>query len=259
MIPSIDMVNHSSKSNSYYEPGSHESVHLLLRPGTKLEAGTEVTISYGSSKHPAEMLFSYGFIDEELNSRGLTLPIEPFLGDPLGKAKVAAFLGPPVVRLYCGITGIQYNSPFLYLLCLNEEDGLEFGMFQENDGSTSSLRTFWQSIDVSDATDTFELLIEDHPLRDIFKLRAVSLLENRLQEQLYRLNGSEDDIAALAEVVDLDVVRQKNAILLREDERAVLVDALYGIDLQVRLDLCFLLREGCIDADQALEKRIAGK
>lgn len=238
MIPSLDMVNHSSKANSYYEPGSHDSVNLLLRPGMKLAAGMEVTISYGSSKSSAEMLFSYGFIDEEITKRGLTLTIETSLGDPLGKAKAAAFLGPPVVRLFSGSTGIEWDSPFLYLLCLNEEDGLEFRLLQENDGSTSLLRTFWQGVDISGSTDTLKSLIENHSLRDIFELRAVYLLESRLQKQFQRLNGSEDDIAALAEVVDLDVVRQQHAILLREDEKAILLDAFHGINLQVRLDLC---------------------
>ena len=59
LVPGLDMANHSSQANTFYEPNSKNGVALVLRPGVKLEAGAEVTISYGSSKSDAEMLFSY--------------------------------------------------------------------------------------------------------------------------------------------------------------------------------------------------------
>jgi len=59
MVPCLDMANHSSVPNAYYEETSDNSVALLLRPDVKVEVGAEITISYGTSKTPAEMLFSY--------------------------------------------------------------------------------------------------------------------------------------------------------------------------------------------------------
>src|SRR6266536_4701242 len=85
MIPCVDMVNHSSKPNSYYELAPDSGISLLLRPGVKLDVGSEVSISYGTSKTQAEMLFSYGFIDEDSTANGLVLSLEPFPDDPLGK------------------------------------------------------------------------------------------------------------------------------------------------------------------------------
>ncbi len=83
MVPCIDMVNHSHQANAYYEQTSNESASLLLRPDIELDTGSEITISYGASKTDAEMLFSYGFIDEESTIEGLTLALEPFPDDPV--------------------------------------------------------------------------------------------------------------------------------------------------------------------------------
>jgi hypothetical protein len=233
MIPCVDMVNHSSVPNSYYEPAPNGGVNLLLRPGVKLEAGDEVTISYGTSKSAAEMLFSYGFIDEGGITRSLALTLEPFLEDPLGKAKASAFLGPRVVRLFAEEDRIHWEGPFLYLMCLNEEDGLDFKVLQQTDGSMSSLRTFWQDTDVTDVTNTFESLIKDHALKDVFELRAVALLQDRIQQQLERLRGSEDDVKSLADIANLVPERQNSAIQLRKNETTILQEALVTVELQV--------------------------
>lgn len=78
---------------------------LLLHPGIGLGRDSEITISYGFSKSAAEMLFSYGFIDKGSVTSSLTLNLEPFPDDPLGRAKFAAFLGPPVV-----CTALEYSE-----------------------------------------------------------------------------------------------------------------------------------------------------
>lgn len=198
MVPCLDMANHSSTPNAYYEQNSNDSVALLLRPDVELSLTSEITISYGELKSEAEMLFSYGFIDESSTPKALVLPLEPFPDDPLGKAKLAAFAGKPVVRISVNQDYVEWECPFLYLMCLNEEDGLDFKVLQETDGSRSQLRVFWQESDVTDTTDTFESLIGGHSLKDIFKLRAVALLHDRIRQQLERLYGSEETLQSLA-------------------------------------------------------------
>jgi hypothetical protein len=193
------MANHSSEPNAYYEQSSKDGVTLLLRPNVELDVSSEVAISYGDAKSEAEMLFSYGFIDERSTTRSLVLPIQPFPDDPLGKAKLAAFVGQPIVRISANQDLIEWECPFVHLMCLNEEDGLEFKVLLQNDGSRSHLRVFWQGSDVTDVTDTFEFLIESHALRDVFKLRAVALLHERIREQLEQLYESEETVQSLAE------------------------------------------------------------
>lgn len=229
------MVNHSSEPTAYYEKTSHDGVALLLRPDMDLELGSEVTITYGTSKSEAEMLFSYGFIDEKSSIQSLVLTLEPFPDDPLGKAKVAAFAKMPAVQITMKDGGIVWDSPFLYLMCLNEEDGLTFGVLQETDGSHSQLKAFWQGSDVTAATDTFEALIYDHPLKDVFKLRVVALLHDRVREQLESLYESEAVLKTpqIQEVTNPG--RLRSALQLRQNETMILEKAFAAIDAQVSL------------------------
>jgi hypothetical protein len=64
MAPVLDMANHSHSQTAYYDEDDEDNVVLLSRPGMEISIGDEVTISYGE-KSPAEMIFSYGFIDRE--------------------------------------------------------------------------------------------------------------------------------------------------------------------------------------------------
>ncbi|TVY31195.1 SET domain-containing protein [Lachnellula hyalina] len=232
MVPCLDMANHSSVPNAYYEQTSNDSVALLLRPDFELSLTSEITISYGESKSEAEMLFSYGFIDESSTSKALVLPLEPFPDDPLGKAKLAAFAGKPVVRISADQDSVAWEGPFLYLMCLNEEDGLDFKVLQETDGSRSQLRVFWQESDVTDITDTFECLIGDHSLKDVFKLRAVALLHDRIRQQLGLLYASEETVQSLADLEHISPDFLKNAIKLRTSETELLQRAFAFVDMQ---------------------------
>lgn len=235
MLPCIDMVNHSSEPNAYYEEMSSKGVALLLRPDMQLPSGSEVTISYGTSKTEAEMLFSYGFIDEKSATQGMTLILEPFPNDPLGKAKVAAFSGAPTIRIFDKEDGFHWESPFSYFLCLNEEDGLDFKVLQQTDGSRSQLKVFWHGADVTDATENFEALIKGQDLRDVFQLRVVALLQARIQEQLQRLYESEDTVESLPSMTAVVAEHQTNAMKLRKNETAILEKVYEALDTEVSL------------------------
>ena len=233
MVPGIDMVNHSSEPNAYYEQNTNSTVTLLLRPDVNLNSGSEITISYGLSKSTAEMLFSYGFIDEQSAMKGMVLTLEPFPDDPLGKAKLTSFDGPPVVRVTEEGGDIKWESPFLYLMCLNEEDGLEFRVLQQTDGSRSHLRMFWQGSDVTEKSTTFEVHINHHELKEVFKLRAIAILQDRIRKQLEYLYESDDtaQTQTIMSMVALD--RQNVALQLRITETAILEAAFASVDAQV--------------------------
>ncbi|RDL39212.1 uncharacterized protein BP5553_03552 [Venustampulla echinocandica] len=233
MVPCLDMANHSSEPNSYYEQGSSNNVLLLLRPDVTLDDSSEITISYGDAKSEAEMLFSYGFIDESsVKARGLVLPLDTFPEDPLGKAKVSAFIGQPKIHISADQDNIQWDSPFLYLMCLNEEDGLQFKVLQQTDGSRSSLRVFWQGSDVTDVTDTFETLINIHEFQDVFKLRVVSSLQSRIGQQLERLAEGDEMVQSLASMVQITPDVQRHALQLRASEKSILQKAYATVDMQ---------------------------
>lgn len=222
MIPCVDMVNHSLQANAYYEEIHNNGVALLLAPNLQLDAGSEVTISYGSSKTEAEMLFNYGFLDQESTVRGLMLNLEPFPDDPLGKAKASAFVGPPLIHLSLEEGILKWESPFVFLMCLNEEDGLEFRVLQQTDGSRSRLQVFWQGSDVTDSTNNFETLTNGHALKEVFRLRAVALLQDRIRQQLDRLYESEEVMESFAVTALAAEPRRLNATQLRQSETGLL-------------------------------------
>ena len=231
MVPCLDMANHAASANAYYEQNSDNSVTLLLRPDIVLDTAAEITISYGTTKTAAEMLFSYGFVDEQSDANAIVLPLEPFEDDPLGKAKLAAFNGRPIARISFVDEEFEWESPFLYLMCLNEEDGLDFKVLQQNDGSRSQLRVFWQDADVTEQTSTFEALVSQHELADVFKLRVVALLHDRIRQQLERLYESDDAVQSLASM--LSERCQGAALQLRKAEAKVLEEAFSALDLEV--------------------------
>ncbi|KAK0613407.1 hypothetical protein B0T14DRAFT_437583 [Immersiella caudata] len=183
MVPCIDMVNHAQNPTAYYDENSKNEVTLLLRPGITVSEGQEVTISYGKAKSAAEMLFSYGFIDKDSTAETLVLPLEPLEDDPLGRAKLVAFGEAP--KLHVGRVGgsVVWQSPFVHLMCINEEDGLDFRVLQDTQG-VRQLRVFWQDGDVTDRTTEFESLVQNHALGAVFRLRAVTVVQERLQSQL---------------------------------------------------------------------------
>jgi hypothetical protein len=259
MVPVLDLANHSSDATAFYEENiKTDEVELLLRPGARVNAGEQVTISYGEGKSGAEMLFSYGFIDPARSTDAVTLPLAPLDDDPLGRAKAHIFgrAGTAELGRTSGSGGgcgdgddsPSWRSPFAWLACLNEEDGLEFRVLQDTGGGRE-LRVFWQDDDVTDRVDAFEELVRDHPLSDIFALRVVMVLEDRVSSQLARLRdeGDNDDHhVASPEGTSSDrkppVVRPAcvdAAAMLKEQEAKVIEEALRALEEQVSLSVSF--------------------
>lgn len=228
MAPCIDMVNHSNEPNSYYESTLEGGIALLLRPHVELEPNSEITITYGETKSHAEMLYSYGFIDQESKILSLTIFLQPLDDDPLGKAKLATYPGPPTLQLYCEDGRFEWKCSFVYFMCLNEEDGLEFKVLQQNDGYQSCLQVFWQNLDVTDKTDDFKLLIADHPLLKVFELRVVTILHQQVEQQIKRLNHG-DEIIEQLKTGNLFPRHKMYATQLRESERYILEQSLESL------------------------------
>lgn len=187
MVPCLDLVNHSSPATAYFDESANGEVVLLLREGIKVTKHDEVTIDYGHDKPAAEMLFSYGFIDSKAPANSIVLPVEPMADDPLAKAKLFAFRSPPTLKITDSDTGVpQWDAPFVYLMCINNEDGLDFQVLQETDGS-HHLRMFWQETDITEQVCEIETLVKEHELCQIFCLRVVTVVIEMVQQQLEAL------------------------------------------------------------------------
>ncbi|KAH8811687.1 hypothetical protein F5884DRAFT_285271 [Xylogone sp. PMI_703] len=223
MVPCLDMANHAGAPNAYYDydPNSGHGVQLLLRGGMDVQAGEEITISYDISKSNAEMVFSYGFIDMSSEKDQLALSLASLLDDPFSNAKAAVFQGPPVLNISRENGVLTWKSPFLYFYAVNEEDGLQLRVMQEHDGTRSRLLVFWQESDVTDATDTFETLIQGHPLQEVFHARVLALVQRVLQEQLQRLYGFEE-LHLWDDNSSIPIDRKRCALQLRQREGSLL-------------------------------------
>ncbi|KAF5615491.1 SET domain protein [Fusarium sp. NRRL 52700] len=234
MVPVLDMANHAHSQTAYYDEDDDHNIVLLSRPGMEMSIGDEVNISYGE-KSPAEMIFNYGFIDTESTVEELTLPLESLADDPLGKAKLHIFRGLPALKLSRSDGEISWQCPFVYLMCLNEEDGIEFRVLQGTNGDRE-LRLFWQEEDATARANDCEDLIKNHPLCQIFRLRAVSVLHEVVTHHLMQLSSeiSHDELEPLRRAGQIRDGRLQLAQKLRETEASVLESAAIALDEQVR-------------------------
>ncbi|KAL1626039.1 hypothetical protein SLS56_007013 [Neofusicoccum ribis] len=203
MVPCIDMANHASgdATVALYEADSDGNAALLLREGKEVKKDDEITITYGDKKGVCEMLFSYGFIEDNMTSaRELFLDLEIPNDDPLKRAKLHVNTSAPGFRVFdsddadatAGST--SWQSDFIWLVIVNEEDGLEFEVAQTTDGGRE-LRVYWNG-SVLEEPDKLKDVLKAHPMWDVYRLRAVSLIQDRVETQLRLLYGTEDEVKA---------------------------------------------------------------
>lgn len=194
MVPCIDLANHASQSSpqATYELGVDGSVVLQSKGGQIIE-GEEICISYGDDKSACEMLFSYGFLEFNMYT-----PVVVFLDldipedDPLRMVKKTENKETPGFRIVVERDDLNWEGDYVWWSCVNEEDGLDFRVAQEV-GGARQLETVWhgQQVDPSGLRS----LLEKDPKWKIFQLRAVVMLEERVQLQLNHLEGSEATFA----------------------------------------------------------------
>ncbi|KAF2154679.1 SET domain-containing protein [Myriangium duriaei CBS 260.36] len=197
MAPCIDMANHASgdATSAIYEVDSNGDAVLLLRDSKSLAKNDEITITYGDAKGACEMLFSYGFLENTQDeAHTLFLDLHMMDGDPLAKPKAAVAMTAPGVKITGGESGLSWESDFIWMICINEEDGLEFMIQRTVDGS-EELRAFFKEEELTSAADLKAKLALE-PLWDVFQLRAVSILQDRIATQLTQLYGSDEEVEA---------------------------------------------------------------
>ncbi|GAB7353736.1 hypothetical protein MBLNU459_g4133t1 [Dothideomycetes sp. NU459] len=192
------MANHSSGDSTVaiYETDQDGNALLLLRDGGRVEQDGEITITYGDKKGACEMLFSYGFIEEGLGSaRELFLDLSIPEDDPLGRAKAAVADCAPGFKIFETAEGLHWEGDYIWPICVNEEDGLQFQIQQTVEG-VSELKASWKGLELTNFRDFRDTLVQDRHW-DVFQLRAVSILQDRIASQLTALYGSDDEVNAV--------------------------------------------------------------
>lgn len=191
MVPVVDMANHSSNDryNSRFEIAAEGRVLLLVREGKKITEGEEVTITYGCGG-ASEMIFSYGFLEENAQSaREMFLSLQAPEDDPLRMAKIHFAREAPGVRIYVNAQGqVDWESNFVWWICVNEEDGLDFEVLQTIDGDRE-LQATWQGNRLD--PDALKTALMNEPRKDIFLLRATVTIQERVERQGEELSSSQ--------------------------------------------------------------------
>jgi hypothetical protein len=200
MVPCVDMANHASgdATAALYESDADGNGLLLLRDGKDITKDGEVTITYGDEKGACENIFSYGFLEDGVTSaRAMFLDIEIPDDDPLRPAKLRVNTAAPGFRIYEGNDDrIEWESDFIWLVAINEEDGLDFKLRQTVDGERE-IQAFWKEKELGDTSKLREYL-QDDPLWDVYQLRAVVLLQQRVEAQLETLQEVGDPALSVA-------------------------------------------------------------
>ena len=235
MVPCIDMANHASGNDttSLYDTDSNGDAILTLRDGQSLTADSEVTITYGDEKGACEVLFSYGFIECSMTSaRELFLDLEIPDDDPLKLAKKKIANSAPGFRLYESGDSIGWEGPFIWLIIVNEEDGLGFKVLQKETGERE-LQASWKDTAVSNLPELKELMEAEEGLWDIFNLRAVVTLQSRIEQQLLRLEGSKQLIDKVLQNELVEPGIRNYAWRLRELEETLMLHAYENFESKV--------------------------
>lgn len=231
MVPYLDLANHASgdQTVAVYDLDREGNAVLMLREGYTLAIGDEVTISYGDEKGACEMLFSYGFIEHGMsNAQALFLDLDISDDDPLASLKRNfADCAPGVKILDAGDAEVDWKSDYIWLLCVTTDD-FNFAVARLNDG-TEEIQASFGDQQVSGAAELSRLLGQSK-LWPVYRLRAVTLLQERVFEQLKLLTGTEHDTTA--DTIDLD--RQKTAERLRTLEADLLYLAYENFEKQAR-------------------------
>lgn len=155
---------------------------------------------YGDEKPASEMIFSYGFLESgTTDAREIFLNLDIPEDDPLGLAKRMFCQNNSGIRISAveGSEEVTWESGLAWIACVNEEDGLYFGIAQTTDGGRE-LETTWKGEKIQSASHLRELLAVD-PLWDIFQLRATVLLLDGLETQLALLQETGGIISSMQE------------------------------------------------------------
>jgi hypothetical protein len=138
---------------------------------------------YGDDKGACENIFSYGFLEDSTTSaKVMFLDLEIPDDDPLRPAKAFVSTAAPGFRIFDKDNGVDWESDYIWLVIVNEEDGLDFKLRQTIDGKRE-IQAFWRERELDDTVNIRQYLQED-PAWDVFQLRATVLLQNRVDAQI---------------------------------------------------------------------------
>lgn len=148
------------------------------------------------------MLFSYGFLEggkEHIDLMFVNVEIPD--DDPLKLPKKVFSKETPIVTLR-NAPEPTWTGGIVLWACVNEEDGLDFEMMRTTDGGQELCMT-WKGESVKDPQEFSDMLRKD-PMWDIFHLRAIVLVMERLESQYLGLRATEKAVSEIRQEEEED-------------------------------------------------------
>jgi hypothetical protein len=192
------------------------------------------------------MLFSYGFIDENMESAetlflSLAVPDEdPSKGSKMNFAQCApGFKLIDTCDRHADETAdsgtasgdIDWTGDFIWLLCVGQDDGFNFQLARTVDGPEEVEATFDGEV-LSDARDLRRKLSQSS-LWDVYRLRAVVVLQQRVYDQLQVLYSTQEDVERQHDASTVGEAQYQLAMKLRRLEFELLEKAYEDFERQV--------------------------
>ena len=178
------------------------------------------------------MLFSYGFIEAaSRDAKSLFLDLSMPHDDPLWRAKLAVSSAVPGVRIFEAGGSTSWESDLIWLICTNEEDGLELRVRQTIDGA-QELAVFWKENELED-TSSLGNLLENEPLWPVYQLRAACLILDRVVSQLESLEQGTRQVDGMEPFGNIREGPEAQALKLRELEYDLLTQSRRFLEGQV--------------------------
>jgi hypothetical protein len=156
--------------------------------------------------------------------------------DPLRPAKKFVSNAAPGFRIFEREDTIDWESDYIWLVVINEEDGLDFRIRQTIDGKRE-IQAFWKERELEDCSKIRTYLQED-PAWDVFQLRATVLLQNRIETQIGTIQATQ----GLAQDLTIRDIPWRLAERLRSLELEMLKRATAALDSKVRTVVSFIPR-----------------
>ncbi|KXT14600.1 hypothetical protein AC579_3680 [Pseudocercospora musae] len=250
MIPGMDLASHAAGDGTIARYDREDGRYFLrLIEGKSLEKGQEVTITYGDEKGACEMLFSYGFIDDSMDTAEtlfLSLSIQDSDPSRAAKLKVADCApGFKIIDVVGSGTAddesnikheIDWKGDFVWLLCAGEEEGLRFELARTLDQDEPELQATFRGIELKHGASDLRRHLAHSDLWPVYRLRAVVILQQRVFDQMQLLYSTQEDFDAVphGDAADVRSFPYASALKLRRLEFELLEKAYGDFERQVR-------------------------
>lgn len=203
------------------------------------------------------MIFSYGFLDESQESaRELFLDLDIPNDDPLKMAKKFVNKDAPGFKIYLKEGSIKWEGSFVWWVCVNEEDGLDFQVLRSTDGN-KDLIALWQNQPLNPAALTDTLKKEAN--WDVFQLRAIVTLQTRVVEQLQLLDETAEISLSSLNSQQVDKNIWKTIRRLRTLEEDLLHQASQSFEEIVGNPFHRLLRVNADPSQETAVNKVSGR